>query len=172
MPGSLRSVETGVLISFGDNEEFPTGISDTKDATWESVNAITGFSPILGFSSSSAMIVAFTIKFSIEEGSVMERVHLCRSLVVPDYSKGLYRPPQVVLTIDNYLDNFKGVVTSIRVSIPEDAAWVHLDNSTGSGAEPTTVDVTFSIQECDVSMQTQVYGQSYSPTNFDSGISA
>lgn len=155
MGGILSAKEINVVINFNDEDEFPTSIRDTKSANWNPESPITSFAPILGFASSGAMEVSFNLRFSIEEGSTMRRVHICRALVVPDYEKNLYRPPQVTLTIENYLDQFKGVVESITVAIAEEAVWV--------GGEPSVVDVTFSIKECDTEMQTQVYGPSYSP---------
>ena len=152
MSGMLLA-DNGLKISFEDNAEFPTGLSDTKAANYHSENTITSFAPVMGFSNSGSFDVGFVLRFSSEESSVMQRVHLCRSLTVPDYDNGSFRPPQVTLTIEKYIEMFKGVVTSIRVQIADECVWVD--------GEPAWADVTFAISECDTKMQTGVYGSSF-----------
>jgi hypothetical protein len=159
MGGQLIS-ENGIRISFEDNAEFPTGLNDDKSAVYHQENTITSFAPILGYSYSSPFTVNFVIRFSLEESSVMERVHLCRSLVVPDYDSGNYRPPSVTLTIEKYIEMFKGVVTDIKVGIGDDCVWVE--------GEPAYADVTFSIVECDTKMQLNVYGSSFNSSSSSS----
>lgn len=152
MSGQLIS-ENGLKISFDDNAEFPTGFSESKTANYHQENTITSFSPVLGYSNSSPFTLSFTIRFSIEEGSVMQRVHLCRSLVVPDYDSGNCRPPSVTVTIEKYVEMFKGVVGTTSVKLPDDCVW--------ADGEPNYIDVTLDITECDTKMQSKVYGANF-----------
>lgn len=124
----------GITLQF--DAEWPSGVGYSKNAEWTPVSPISRSCPLLGYSSSGSGTVAFTIRLSIEgQGSVMDRVRQLRQLVEP---KG-YRPPEVNITIDKYID-MRGVVASISDQVPDDAAWID--------GNPTVVDVTFSILEC------------------------
>ena len=150
MAGYLKA-DNGVMISFEDKDEFPHTITSSKAATWQPMTPITSFSPILGYASSGVFTVGLTIRFSVEEGPVMSRVKQCRSLVVPDYDNGSYRPPAVTLTIEKYIESFKGVVNSVSESIDDTGSWVD--------GEPTAIDVTITIEECDTKPQKNIYGK-------------
>lgn len=152
MAGFLKA-ENGVEIKFEDSSEFPTFTNIGKSASWDSVSPITSFAPIKGFASSTAFSFSITIRFSIEEGSTMSRVHHCRSLVVPDYDNGLYRPPSVIITIEKYIQRFQGVCNSVNETIPDDAVWID--------GEPSVIDVSMSFDECYTSMQPYIYGKEF-----------
>jgi hypothetical protein len=156
MAGYLKA-ENGVMISFEDGNEFPqiTGVSKTP--VWVSQNTITSFSPIIGFSYTNAFTFTLTIRFSIEEGSTIRRVHWCRSLGVPDYANGSYRPPAVVITIEKYIELFQGVCNSITEAIPDDAVWID--------GEPSIVEVTLGFEECATIIQHNLYSKSYGTIN-------
>lgn len=147
MSGYL-SADNGVMISFEDNNEFPSGLGTQNSATWTANNTMTSWAPLLGFSSSGPFTVNLSILFSIEEGPVMPRVKACRSLVVATY--GPYRPPIITLEIENYITGFVGVATSLSDNISEQTAWID--------GEPASATVTMSLQECSDGPLTSVYG--------------
>jgi hypothetical protein len=150
MAGMLKA-DSGVMISFEDKDEFPHGITTSKTAQWQPQNPITSFSPIMGYASSGPFTITITIRFSIEEGPVMPRVKQCRSLVVPDYDNGSYRPSAITLTIENYIESFKGVVSSVSEAVDDMGSWVN--------GEPTAIDVTITMEECDTKPQPNIYGK-------------
>ena len=136
--GSLRG--DGILIQF--SAEFPTALNFSKSADWAAVSPIGRFAPVLGFASSAAAQVTFTLRFSIEEGNVMDRVKQVRSLVFPQ--PGHYRPTKVNLTIGSWI-KIDGVVASVTDSVPDEAAWI--------GYSPSVVDVNITVQECSLQRQ-------------------
>lgn len=152
MAGFLKA-ENGVEIRFEDSNEFPQITQLGKSASWSTLSPITSFAPIKGFESSTAFAFSLTIRFSIEEMSTMSRVHWCRSLVVPDYASGLYRPPSVIITIEKYIQRFQGICLSVNETVPEDAVWID--------GEPSIIDVQMSFEECYTTMQPYLYGKEF-----------
>jgi hypothetical protein len=130
---------TGGGITLAFDSEWPTGMNRSKNADWVAVAPISRECPVLGYASSGSTSVSFTIRLSTEEGgqqkSVMERVKEIRKFVVP---MG-YRPPEVTLTIGDWLDE-QGVIESVSESVPDEAAWI--------GFDPSVVDITITFKEC------------------------
>lgn len=147
MAGSITA-DNGLNITFDDKDEFPIISGVGKDATWASTSPMTSWAPILGYSSSTPFKITVCIRFSIEEGPVMSRVKQCRSLVLPME----YRPPQVTFTLEKYIENFKGIASSVSEGFPDGVSWID--------GEPAAVDVTIVLEECDEGPLTSVYGGS------------
>jgi hypothetical protein len=121
------------------NTEFPTGISFTKSANWESVSTIARWAPVYGYSSSASLRITLNIRLSLDYDPPLPVAVFLIGLTYPNYLTNAYKPPTVSLKIENW-PKIDGHVDSVTVSVPDDAAWV-------DGIGPSVIDCQVGIVE-------------------------
>jgi hypothetical protein len=99
-------------------------ISDSKNVNWNHMEIIGRSHPILGYASSGARTVSFTLMFFADPShddpttlqKVSDNLKFLMSLAYPDYDGGRIKPPhKVLLKIGNQL-KMKGVLESVNIN--------------------------------------------------------
>ena len=105
---------------------FITSMNDAMEAEWKAVR-YTGrgetFYNYEGFTSTfdvSFKIVAFSKE---EMKPLYQKLNYLKSSLTPDYINNRLRGNIAELTVGDYIKYQPGVITSVRVSLPEDAPW-------------------------------------------------
>jgi hypothetical protein len=132
------SAKGGGTLRLSTGQEFPTSVSFSKSANWETVSTIARWAPVYGYSSSASLRITLNVRLSIEYGSTVAAAKFLLSLVYPDYSGTAYRPPGVTLSIEDF-PPIEGHVDSVTVSVPDDSSWV--------GSEPAVIDCQVGVVE-------------------------
>jgi len=117
---------------------FITGMNDAMEAEWKAVR-YTGrgetFYNYEGFTSTfdvSFKIVAFSRE---EMKPLYQKLNYLKSSLTPDYINNRLRGNIAELTVGDYIKYQPGVITSLRVSVPEEVAWeIALNEPDGTNA--------------------------------------
>lgn len=117
---------------------FITNMNDAMEAEWKAVR-YTGrgetFYNYEGFTSNfevSFKIVAFSRE---EMKPLYQKLNYLKSSLTPDYINNRLRGNIAELTVGDYIKYQPGVITSLRVSVPEEVAWeIALNEPDGTNA--------------------------------------
>lgn len=105
---------------------FLNGITDTMDPTWNPVKYIgrgESFYAYEGFTSGYSL--SFTIQaFSREEMKPLyQKLNYLKSTIAPDYRNNKMRGNIMELTVGDYIKEMPGFISSLSITVPDDANW-------------------------------------------------
>ena len=113
----------GVYMVF---RAFLHGITDNMDATWNPVKYVgrgESFYAYDGFTSGYSLgftIAAFSKK---EMKPLYQKLNYLKSTMAPDYNANKMRGNVMEFTVGDYIKQQPGIITSLSITIPDEASW-------------------------------------------------
>lgn len=160
---------------------MPNIIRDSKSAVYNDIPIIARSVPVKNYSYTSSRLMSFTLEFFVspEQGmdfsprDIQSRIDLLRSLVYPDYSGFVVKPPSRCVVAIGDQTNFIGICKSVSVSYSNHSPW---DINPPILTHHATVDLTFEevlnipLSSTEISMGTDAAPGEYSGTFSPGGV--
>lgn len=113
----------GVYMIF---RAFLDGLTDDMNAEWKPIKYVGRGESFYGYEGFTS---GYSINFTVaalskqEMKPLYQKLNFLKSTMAPDYKEGKMRGNIMEVTVGDYIKEQPGIITSLSISVPEDAVW-------------------------------------------------